>query len=396
MEGHNQMSTLITVANKLNTANIAYHFAEESALFLQGLNHYEDSPITIYIQWDSLEAAYELFSEYKPSPIVKEAKRAVFSFSYNENFVQVSCFFNTTIRTDPYRIIIYRDNTELWCLSIYAYLYGQNVDPGLKESAQAYLLHKQKEVTANNSQAWNQNNYQALLNRYGHPSDVVVKIKENPEWRLHPFYKYMEDIKNKKVLHLLGSNGVKGVALSVLGAEVTIVDFSLENERFARELATEAGVPLDYVVADVLNLPESLRSEKFDIVLMELGVLHYFLDLLPLFQIIDGLLQAEGKFILHEFHPVSTKLITSSGKKHKVTGNYFNPTIESSNVAFSKHVSEQNQTELTEVLQRKWTIGEVITAIGQTNLKINILEEEPNHKIHDIGLPKTYTMVAKK
>jgi SAM-dependent methyltransferase len=396
MEGINQLRTLITVANQLNEANIAYHFVEETALFLQGIKKYGHSDIMIYIQWDSLEAAYELFSAYNPSPIVKEIKKAAFSFSYQEHSVHVSCFFNTTIKTDPYRVSIHKDDTELWCLSIYAYLYGQNIKQELRNSAQAYLLHKQQEVTANNSRAWNQNNYQALLNRYGHPSDVVIKIKDNPEWRLHPFYKYMVDVKNKKILHLLGSNGVKGVALSMLGAKVTIVDFSLENERFANELATEAGVSLDYVVADVLNLPKSIRSEKFDIVLMELGVLHYFLDLQPLFEIIDEVLSTGGSFILHEFHPISTKLINSIGKKHKVTGNYFNPTIESSNVAFSKHVSDSNQSELTEVLQRKWTLGEVITAIGQTDLKIHILEEEPNHKIHDIGLPKTYTLVAKK
>lgn len=396
MEGLNHWSTLTTISHKLSKENIAYHYAEETALFLQGLTNYQDSDIKIHIQWDSLDAAYALFSEYKPSSMERDVQKAVFSFSYHEHPVHVYCFFNTTIRTDPYRISISRDDTDLWCLSIYAYLYGQNIDLGLKQAAQAYLLHKQQEVTANNSQAWNQNNYQALLNRYGNPSDVVIKIKDNPEWRLHPFYKYMGDVKNKKVLHLLGSNGVKGVALAILGAKVTIVDFSFENERFANELANEAGVLIDYVLADVLNLPASIRSEKFDIVLMELGVLHYFLDLIPLFQIIDQVLRAGGQFILHEFHPISTKLITSSGKKHKVTGNYFNPSIESSNVAFSKHISDSNQTELTEVLQRKWTIGEVISAVGQTGLKINTLEEEPNHKIHDIGLPKTYTLVANK
>ncbi|HYK72438.1 MAG TPA: methyltransferase domain-containing protein, partial [Pseudoneobacillus sp.] len=246
------------------------------------------------------------------------------------------------------------------------------------------------------NQAWNQNNYQALLNRYGIPSEVAAKIKENPEWRLHPFYKYMGDVKNKKVLHLMGSNGVKGVALSLMGAIVTIVDFSFENERFATDLAQEADVSLKYVVADVLNLPKDVVSEEYDIVLMELGVLHYFLDLQPLFQTVGKLLASDGQFILHEFHPISTKLITSSGKKHKVVGNYFNPSIESSSVAFSKHVSDPNQTELTEVLQRKWTLGEVITAVGQTGLRILNLEEEPNHKIHDIGLPKTYTLVSKK
>lgn len=396
MDRINQWSTIITIANRLSEANITYQFVEETALFIQGLNEFESKEVFIHIQWDSLEAAYDLFSEKEPSEIDRDVKKALFSFQFHNQLVKIYCYFNTTIRTDPYRISINKDNSILWCHSLYAYLYDQNIDSKIKQAAHKYLLQKQQEITANNNQAWNQNNYQALLNRHGNPSEVAIKIKENPEWRLHPFYKYMGDVKNKKVLHLMGSNGVKGVALSSIGANVTIVDFSHENQRFATELAQEAGVSLNYVVSDVLNLPTNITSEKYDIVLMELGVLHYFLDLQPLFQTVQQLLSNEGQFILHEFHPISTKLITSSGKKHKVTGNYFNPSIERSNVAFSKHISDSNQVELTEVLQRKWTIGEVITAVGQTGMKITTLEEEPNHKIHDIGLPKTYTLVAKK
>jgi SAM-dependent methyltransferase len=58
----------------------------------------------------------------------------------------------------------------------------------------------------------------------------------------------------------------------------------------------------------------------FDVVLMELGVLHYFVDLQPLMLVVQQLLAPGGRFVLREFHPVSTKLITTRGKKHKVTG----------------------------------------------------------------------------
>ena len=55
-------------------------------------------------------------------------------------------------------------------------------------------------------------------------------------------------------------------------------------------------------------------------VLMELGVLHYFLDLAPLLEVAARLLRPGGQLLLRDFHPVSTKLITSRGKKHKVAG----------------------------------------------------------------------------
>ncbi|KAA0546178.1 class I SAM-dependent methyltransferase [Bacillus sp. BGMRC 2118] len=251
-------------------------------------------------------------------------------------------------------------------------------------------------MTSINERAWNQEQYDALVNRYGDEHIMAHKIKENPTWRLHPFYNYLGDVKNKNIVHLLGSNGIKGVALSLLGASVTVVDFSRENERYAQKLAEEAGIKMDYVLSDVFSIPDGSLQHSADIVLMELGVLHYFVDLKPLVQVVQSLLKKGGQFILHEFHPISTKLITSTGKKHKVTGNYFTPNLEEQRVAFSKHMGDEGEGNLGKVLQRKWTLGEVVTAIAKEGLRIKVLEEEPNHKLHDIGLPKTYTIVAEK
>jgi SAM-dependent methyltransferase len=62
---------------------------------------------------------------------------------------------------------------------------------------------------------------------------------------------------------------------------------------------------------------------QYDIVLLELGVLHYFIDLHPLMSKVQQLLRPGGRLLLREFHPVSTKLVSSKGKKHKVAGDYF-------------------------------------------------------------------------
>ena len=51
---------------------------------------------------------------------------------------------------------------------------------------------------------------------------------------------------------------------------------------------------------------------------------HYFCDLKPLFSVVATLLSCSGgRLLLRDFHPVSTKLITSRGAKHKVAGDYF-------------------------------------------------------------------------
>jgi hypothetical protein len=53
-------------------------------------------------------------------------------------------------------------------------------------------------------------------------------------------------------------------------------------------------VPLRYVVGDVLQLPREERDGSYWAVLMEMGVLHYFLDLKPLMGLVAELLAPGG------------------------------------------------------------------------------------------------------
>ena len=391
--------TYIQVVRKiggiLEEANIPYQFTGQAALCIQQVSLKDYNDMEVLVQWDLFSEAVEVLAAFSPSTPIKTVERAVTHFEKDGISISVSCVFNTTIKTDPYRISQVIDQQELWCRSLYSYLYDKEMAVYQRE-IHAYLASEQQAFTANNEQAWNQNNYIALVNRYGQPSELAEKIGQNPKWRLHPFYKYLDDVKGKKITHLMGSNGVKAVALATLGADVKVVDFSKENATFATELAAASNVEITYVVSDILSLSGELLKGDQDIVLMELGVLHYLIDLQPLLEEVKAMLKPGGRFVLHEFHPISTKLITSNGKKHKVTGNYFAPSIERNPVAFTKHMPDEEKDQLSQVIQRKWTIGELITAVGQSGLVMKVFEEEPNHKLHDIGLPKTYTLVAER
>ncbi|WP_243296981.1 class I SAM-dependent methyltransferase [Bacillus litorisediminis] len=390
---HSLMHYIVAAFEEID---VSYSFIESAALWIQGVELEEPFEVKLQFQWDGLDTVYQRFSEHQPSPLEQDITRGSFHFDWNGIPVTMECLFNITVRTNPYRIKVVHDGAEFWCLSLYTYLYCE-IPKETEKAIHTYLLEKQQSVTTKNEEAWNQNQYMALVNRYGEPEELAVKISRNPDWRLYPFRKYLGNLKKQKVAHLMGSNGIKAVAMSLLGAHVTVVDFSKENERYALELAKYANASIQYVVSDILavTMKEEMQQD-FDVVLMELGVLHYFLDLKPLFETVAKLLRPGGKFVLHEFHPISTKLITSTGKKHKVTGNYFDPSIVENQVAFSKHVEADQKPALTTVLQRKWTLGEVITTAVRAGLTIEILEEEPNHKSHDIGLPKTFTLVAVK
>src|SRR3972149_7639655 len=119
-------------------------------------------------------------------------------------------------------------------------------------------------------------------------------------------------IPGKRICNLQGSRGKAAVALALLGAEVTVVDCAEENRRYARELAAAAGVALDYRVADSI-VADTLGLGRFDIVLMELGVLHYHQDIARFFAVVAALTKPGGVMLLNEFHPVQRKLFLGLG-----------------------------------------------------------------------------------
>jgi ubiquinone/menaquinone biosynthesis C-methylase UbiE len=259
------------------------------------------------------------------------------------------------------------------------------------------------EASQQNQISWNTGAYEAWVNRLGTPNEAAKKLKEDPAKRIGNAIEYMGDVKGKKIANLLGSNGNKAVALALLGADVTVVDFSSENERYAIELANELDVSIKYILSDVLNLPAESLSNDFDIVYMEYGILHYFLDLSQLFHVVQALLTKGGILVLQDFHPVTTKLISSRGstaniRKHKVTGNYFDTSLEEKEISFSKFLPQNSNVTLQKVRLRNWTLGEIITAIASERMYIRVLEELPNlsSDVFDKGIPKTFTIFAEK
>ena len=102
-----------------------------------------------------------------------------------------------------------------------------------------------------NQRAWNYRAYEGW-NRYnGSPSAFAAELRKDPQaWVNSRYTDLLVDLKGKRILNALGSNGRKAVPLCLLGAEVTIIDISEENGRYASELAACTGVSLRYEVAD--------------------------------------------------------------------------------------------------------------------------------------------------
>ena len=198
-----------TIGGAFEETNIPYQFIGRAALAIQQVPLEDYHDIEVVVQWDVFVDAVHMLEPYSPSAPTKTVERAATYFAIEDISVTVSCLFNTTVKTDPYRIAQTIGQKELWCRSLYSYLYDQEMKV-YEQEIHTYLANEQKGFTDENEQAWNQNNYIALVNRYGQPAELSGKISQNPKWRLHPFYKYLNDVKGKNITHLMGSNGVKG------------------------------------------------------------------------------------------------------------------------------------------------------------------------------------------
>ncbi|MGM9987258.1 MAG: class I SAM-dependent methyltransferase [Bacillaceae bacterium] len=263
----------------------------------------------------------------------------------------------------------------------------------------------QRVVSNLNEKSWNQSAYQAWINRHGIPKQYAKKLKEDPTAAIFHYLKYIGDIKGKKIANLLGSKGNKAVSFALLGADVTVVDISQQNCNYALELAKEAGVSIQYIVSDVLEIPAHHSLSDADVVLLELGVLHYFIDLNTLFKVVYDSLKHGGIFILRDYHPFVSKSLQVDGDKMIATGNYFEKELVEENVAYSSLLHEEERVSLEKVKLKKWTLGEIITAISQADLRISRLEEEcgvrwafPSHSPAGMEdkIPGLYTLIAYK
>jgi SAM-dependent methyltransferase len=251
----------------------------------------------------------------------------------------------------------------------------------------------QKSMSDANRNAWTHRTGEALVKVYGTPADFAEKILTDPKGHLWRTIDFLGDVKGKRIINLLGSSGRKAVPLALLGAEVTIVDISEQNMQYAVALAECAGVKIDYIIADVASFDITELKESFDIVLMELGIMHYFIDLKPLASLIYELLKPGGRYVLNEGHPIKKCIKMDSVDEPYLEGDYFDTSIVESTFAYSFALEGYEESNPPKVKMRRWTLGEIITVIAEANLTIKNLSESPGSLPH---LPGHFTLLAIK
>lgn len=256
-------------------------------------------------------------------------------------------------------------------------------------------LVKQSEQSKINKKAWEYRSNEHWENNYGTSLEKGSQIKTHPETLLTYYLEDLGNVSGKKIANLLGSAGIRAVSLAALGADVTVVDISSKNSKYALSLAKEAGVDITYIVSDVFEIDKNVFRDHFDIVFMEFGILHYFSDITRFFKLTYDLLKFKGFILFRDFHPVSSKLITiSETGQASISGNYFNQELMEEPVAYEGFFPKDERVDFPKTLLRKWTISEVISALSEAGFIIHSMKEEPNK--FNKNIPANYMIKANK
>jgi len=245
------------------------------------------------------------------------------------------------------------------------------------------MLNAVNEITETNRLAWNTQRFDAWVSAFGTPEEEAGKIVADPKQILRRLNPYLGDVAGKRICNVQGSHGRVAVALARLGAQVLVIDFSEENQRFALRLAESAGVAIDYALCDTMEAGKLGQDHNFDMLVLELGILHYHQDIDQFFSVMRQLTASDGMLVLNEFHPVQRKLFWTEGPH-----DYFQTRLIAADVPNPDITGEP----LGKCLYRFWTMGEVMTATIKAGFTIASLDEHPDW--NDPTIPGTFTLVA--
>lgn len=195
------------------------------------------------------------------------------------------------------------------------------------------------------------------------------------------------DISGLDVIHLQCHIGSDTVSLARLGARhVTGIDFSRPALDAATRLAAEAGNDVRFVLADVYSALDVLEPASFDLVYTGIGALCWLPSVRRWAQIVADLLRPGGRLFIREGHPMLWTLCDPRDDQLLVV--QF-PWFETeSGTEFHEEVTYTEQSApLESPATRQWNhgIGEILTAVADAGLRLDIFEEHMSVPWNPLG-----------
>lgn len=254
-----------------------------------------------------------------------------------------------------------------------------------------------KKYTCQNSRAW----------------DEIAQVRHQDQFPAATFFieggnvlephllQAVGSVAGKSMLHLQCSTGSETLSWAAAGALTTGVDISPAQIEIAQQTATEAGLPVRFIAADVYDLPPELTQGQFDLVYTGGGAIVWLPELTRWAETIVATLRTGGQFILWEEHPLAGCLTVEEGRLH-ILGDYFGRNTPYQDQGWS-HFEGGDSAQETKY-EFSWPLGDVLTALAQAGLRLERLEEYPgkagwrfgNQPEQAARLPGEYVLLARK
>jgi SAM-dependent methyltransferase len=182
------------------------------------------------------------------------------------------------------------------------------------------------------------------------------------------------DVAGKRLIHLQCHIGLDTLCLARRGAIVTGLDFSPTAIAAARALASELGIPAEFVESDVFGARERLNG-SFDLAFVTWGTICWLPDIGRWAQVVASLLAAGGVLYLADAHPSALVLEEIDGR---ILPHYpWRVSADKPLIFEDAQTYTGDATELVEKRNYEWIhpLSAIITGLIEAGLQLEFLHE---------------------
>jgi SAM-dependent methyltransferase len=181
------------------------------------------------------------------------------------------------------------------------------------------------------------------------------------------------DVTGRSLVHLQCHFGQDTLGWARRGARVVGLDFSGEAVVAARALAADCGLDAEFVAADVYDAAAAFGGRRFDVVYTGFGALVWLPDIERWARVVADLLAPGGFLYLAEFHPLTgifafDSLTVENDFRSPPGGDRYDD-------AGGTYTDGDFAPEHTTVHQWTHPLGDVVSALAATGLRIELLHE---------------------
>lgn len=185
------------------------------------------------------------------------------------------------------------------------------------------------------------------------------------------------DVTGKRLLHLQSHIGIDTLSFALAGAtNVMGVDSSRQAVAAAQSVAQRLNLPVQFVQADVTDLPDAVPEAAFDIVFTSHGTIMWLPELEGWARMIASRLVPGGVFHIIDIHPFLT-LFDESCEEPELKVRY--PYFSREPLHFEERGSYADRTADFVADSYVWqhTLSDIIGALLNSGLQLQQLSEYP-------------------